>query len=103
MDGPEEARKAVRRRIAEGADVIKFFADYRRRIMRWPPAQQHPYIHSVIHPPAEPNKDVQVFDQSEMDMIVREAKLANCPVACHAGKDTFLAVGREQRHMLTCP
>ncbi|KAL2822241.1 hypothetical protein BDW59DRAFT_180911 [Aspergillus cavernicola] len=85
VDGPEEARKAVRRRIAEGADVIKFFADYRRRTMRWPPAQQHPYVHGVIHPPEEPNPDVQVFDQEEMDMIVQEAKLAKCPVACHAG------------------
>ncbi|KAL4945817.1 hypothetical protein BDV06DRAFT_229717 [Aspergillus oleicola] len=85
VDGPEEARKAVRRRIAEGADIIKFFADYRRRTMRWPPAQQHPYIHGVTHPPAEPNPDVQVFDQEEMDMIVSEAKLAKCPVACHAG------------------
>lgn len=85
VDGPDEAKKAVRRRIAEGADVIKFFADYRRRIMRYPPAQQHPYIHSVLHPPANPNPDVQVFDQEEMDMIVREAKLAKCPVACHAG------------------
>ncbi|KAL4809420.1 hypothetical protein BDV18DRAFT_157175 [Aspergillus unguis] len=85
VDGPEEARKAVRRRIAEGADVIKFFADYRRRTMRWPPAQQHPYVAGVLHPPEEPNPDVCVFDQAEMDMIVREAKLAKCPVACHAG------------------
>jgi imidazolonepropionase-like amidohydrolase len=85
VDGPEEARKAVRRRIAEGADVIKFFADYRRRIMRYPPAQQHPYVSSVLHPPEQPNPDIQVFDQEEMDAIVREAKLAKCPVACHAG------------------
>lgn len=85
VDGPDEARKAVRRRIAEGADIIKFFADYRRRTMRFPPAQQHPYVAGVIHPPAEPNPDVQVFDQEEMDMIVHEANLAKCPVACHAG------------------
>lgn len=85
VDGPAEAQKAVRRRIAEGADVIKFFADYRRRIMRFPPAQQHPYVHSVTHPPEEPNPDVLLFHQEEMDMIVKEAKLAKCPVACHAG------------------
>ncbi|KAL4875349.1 amidohydrolase [Aspergillus karnatakaensis] len=85
VDGPDEARKAVRRRIAEGADIIKFFADYRRRTMRWPPAQQHPYIHSVVHPPEEPNPDLLVFQQEEMDIIVQEAKLAKCPVACHAG------------------
>jgi imidazolonepropionase-like amidohydrolase len=85
VDGPESARMAVRKRIAAGADVIKFFADYRRRIMRYPPAQQHPYIQSVLHPPKEPNPDVLVFDQEEMDMIVKEAGLAKCPVACHAG------------------
>ncbi len=35
-DGPDEIRKAVRRRIGHGADVIKFYADYRRRISGWP-------------------------------------------------------------------
>ena len=57
VDGVEDIRRAVRRRIAAGADVIKFFADYRRRIMRSPPAQQHPYIPSVLHLPKEPNLD----------------------------------------------
>jgi hypothetical protein len=61
VDGVEEIRRAVRRRIAAGADVIKFFADYRRRIMRSPPAQQHPYIPSVLHPPKEPNPGYVVF------------------------------------------
>lgn len=83
-DGVEEIRKAVRRRIAAGADVIKFFADYRRRIMRSPPLQQHPYIPSVLHPPKEPNPDHVVFSQEEMDMIVKEANLAQCPVVAHA-------------------
>jgi imidazolonepropionase-like amidohydrolase len=85
VDGVEEIRRAVRRRIAAGADVIKFFADYRRRIMRYPPAQQHPYIHSVLHPPADPNPDVLLFNQEEMNTIVQEARLANCPVAAHCG------------------
>jgi len=83
VDGPEQCRQAVRRRIAAGADIIKFFADYRRRIMRSPPAQQHPYIPSVIHPPLEPNPDDMVFSQEEMNMIVKEAALARCPVAAH--------------------
>ena len=39
----------------------------------------------MIHPPEQPNPDVQVFHQDEMDMIVHEATLAKCPVACHAG------------------
>jgi imidazolonepropionase-like amidohydrolase len=83
VDGVEEIRKAVRRRIAAGADVIKFFADYRRRIMRYPPAVQHPYVPSVLYPPKEPNPDYVVFSQEEMDMIVAEANLAKCPVAAH--------------------
>lgn len=85
VDGVDEIRTAVRRRIAAGADIIKFFADYRRRIMRYPPAQQHPYTHSVTHPPKDTNPDVLVFAQEEMDMIVREAKMGQAPVACHAG------------------
>lgn len=83
VDGVEQCRQAVRRRVAAGADVIKFFADYRRRIMRSPPAQQHPYIPSVLHPPKEPNPDYMVFSQEEMNMIVREAALARCPVSAH--------------------
>ena len=83
VDGPAECRQAVRRRIAAGADVVKFFADYRRRIMRSPPAVQHPYKASVLHPPAEPNPDYLVFDDEEMRMIVAEAALARCPVAAH--------------------
>jgi imidazolonepropionase-like amidohydrolase len=83
VDGVEQCRQAVRRRIAAGADIIKFFADYRRRIMRSPPKQQHPYIPSVLHPPKEPNPDSIVFSQEEMDMIVSEAALARCPVSAH--------------------
>jgi imidazolonepropionase-like amidohydrolase len=84
VDGVDECRKAVRRRIAAGADIIKFFADYRRRIMRYPPKQQHPYILNVLSPPKKPNPDYLVFSQEEMNMIVAEARLAGCPVAAHA-------------------
>ncbi|KAL4887536.1 hypothetical protein BJY04DRAFT_225503 [Aspergillus karnatakaensis] len=84
VDGVEQCRSAVRRRIAAGADIIKFFADYRRRIMRCPPAQQHPYIPSVLHPPKDPNPDYMVFAQEEMDVIVAEARMAGAPVAAHA-------------------
>ncbi|OKL56685.1 hypothetical protein UA08_07996 [Talaromyces atroroseus] len=83
VDGVEQCRQAVRRRIAAGADIIKFFADYRRRIMRSPPLQPHPYIPSVLHPPKEPNPDSMVFSQEEMNMIVAEAALARCPVSAH--------------------
>ena len=85
VDGVDEVRTAVRRRIAAGADVIKFFADYRRRIMRYPPAQQHPYIPSPTHPPKDPNPDYLVFHQEEVDALVKEANLAKVPVVCHAG------------------
>jgi imidazolonepropionase-like amidohydrolase len=86
-DGAVGVRKAVRRRVAEGADVIKFYADYRRKIMRFPPAQPHPYIGSVLYPPSDPNPTVTMFNQEEMDSIVAEAKLARMPVACHAGSN----------------
>lgn len=68
VDGVDDIRRAVRRRIAAGADIIKFFADYRRRIMRFPPAQQHPYKPSVLHPPRDPNPDVLNFSQEELDI-----------------------------------
>ncbi|QGA21632.1 hypothetical protein EYB26_009343 [Talaromyces marneffei] len=83
VDGVEQCRQAVRRRIAAGADIIKFFADYRRRIMRAPPKQQHPYIPGVLHPPKDPNPDYMVFSQEEMNMIVSEAALAGAPVSAH--------------------
>ena len=83
-DGPDEIRKAVRRRIGHGADVIKFFADYRRRLMRFPPKQQHPYIPSMQFQPEDPNPDYNVFSDEEMRTIVEEAKMAKCPVAAHA-------------------
>ena len=84
-DGCDEIRKAVRRRIGHGADIIKFYADYRRRIMRFPPKQQHPYISSVVHPPEDPNPTNLVYSLEEMKVIVEEAELADCPVAAHAG------------------
>ncbi|KAI9739060.1 MAG: hypothetical protein M1834_007272 [Cirrosporium novae-zelandiae] len=83
-DGVEGVRAAVRRRVGHGADVVKVFADYRRRIMRCPPAQQHPYVPSVLFPPREPNPDYCVYSQEELDMVVREAGMAGAPVSAHA-------------------
>ncbi|KAF3802149.1 hypothetical protein GCG54_00012395 [Colletotrichum gloeosporioides] len=51
--------------------------------MRSPPAQQHPYIPSVLHPPKDPNPDYLVFSKEEMDMIVKESELAGAPVSAH--------------------
>jgi len=83
-DGPDELRKAVRRRIGYGADIIKFYADYRRRIMRFPPKQQHPYIPSMKFQPEDPNPDYNVYSDEEMRIIVDEAEMANAPVSAHA-------------------
>ncbi|KAH7230722.1 hypothetical protein B0J15DRAFT_599708 [Fusarium solani] len=83
VDGVKACLMAVWIRIAAGADIIKFFADYRRRITRCPPAQQHPYIPSVRYPPKEPNADYLISSQQEMNMIVKEATLARAPVSAH--------------------
>lgn len=84
-DGVEEIRAAVRRRIGAGADIIKFYADYRNRIMRFPPVQQHPYVGSVAHPPQNPNPEVVLYTQEEMNALCEEARRMNCPVAAHCG------------------
>jgi imidazolonepropionase-like amidohydrolase len=86
-DGAVGVRRAVRRRVADGADVIKYYADYRRKIMRFPPVQAHPYVGGMPFPPSaeQLNPANVMFTQEEMDAIVDEAKLANLPVACHAG------------------
>ncbi|KAK3372007.1 hypothetical protein B0H63DRAFT_285892 [Podospora didyma] len=79
-DGPQGVRAAVRRRVGAGADLIKFYADYRRKIMRFPPSKTQ----GIRFLPARPNPAVPLFSQEEMDMIVQEAKLAEMPVAAHA-------------------
>lgn len=62
-DGVDGVRKAVRRQIAGGADWIKFFADYHRR----------------LGAPTTPT-----FSQEEMNAIVAEATSAGLSVAAHA-------------------
>jgi imidazolonepropionase-like amidohydrolase len=66
VDGPVEARKAVREQIAAGADWIKVYADYRRR-------------------PGGPS--TPTFSQEELDAVVAEARSAGLPVAAHASTD----------------
>lgn len=82
-DGPWDVRRAVRRRIGDGADIVKFYADYRRKVMRFPPL--HPA--GIRFPPthAEINPAVPLFSQEEMTAIVKEAKLAGLPAVAHAG------------------
>lgn len=80
-DGPWGVRRAVRRRVGDGADVIKFYADYRSKVMRFPPAGAR-----ARFPPdhGESNPAVPLFTQDEMTAIVDQARLAKMPVAAHA-------------------
>ena len=92
-DGPWDVRRAVRRRVGDGADIIKFYADYRRKVMRFPPVQssvagrggRRPNRPEVRFPPThgERNPAVPLFSQEEMTAIVAEARLARVPVAAH--------------------
>lgn len=91
VDGTAGVRAAVRRQIGAGADVIKFYADYRKRQMRFPPPL-------AVVPGAKPtdiryppdrgddtrNPSYAQFAQDEMNEIVREAHAARTPVAAHS-------------------
>jgi len=91
-DGVEGVTAAVRRRIGAGADLIKFYADYRRRTLRFPPPT-YPGGPNILRPPRidlsgpndqASNPDSIMWNQEEMDAIVVEAKRAKAPVAAHA-------------------
>ncbi|KAK4192489.1 putative Xaa-Pro dipeptide hydrolase [Podospora australis] len=84
-DGVDGVRAAVRRRIGEGADVIKFYADYRRKTMRFPPDVPGP-DGKILFPPQRRNPATLAYSKEEMRAIVQEAKLAGLPVAAHAGE-----------------
>lgn len=92
-DGPVGVRQAVRRRAGDGADVIKFYADYRRKVMRFPPPILPPR-NAIPFLPPDANPSVVMFNQEEMDAIVQEAKLGDLPVACHAStaKGALMAI-----------
>ncbi|KAH7370443.1 hypothetical protein BKA65DRAFT_417985, partial [Rhexocercosporidium sp. MPI-PUGE-AT-0058] len=98
VNGVEEIRHAVRKRVIAGADVISFFADYPRRgRVGTPPLkqqQQHPYTAGVLCLLKGLNPDFVVFSQEEMDMIVSEAKLARRPVAarCESREGAMAAI-----------
>ncbi|KAF2102148.1 hypothetical protein NA57DRAFT_64724 [Rhizodiscina lignyota] len=84
-DGVDGVRAAVRRRVGAGADIVKFYADYRKRQLRYPPSTW-PGEPDIQFPPKsiDRNPNVPLFNQEEMDAIVREAKLNSIPVAAHA-------------------
>lgn len=67
IDGPYEARKAVREQISYGADWIKVYADER-----------------VYHGPGATMESVPTFTPEELHAIVDEAHRERHPVAAHA-------------------
>ena len=64
-DGVDGVRKATREQIANGADWIKVYADYRRK----------------------PGITTATFSQEELNAIVHEANTAGLPVTAHATID----------------
>ncbi|KAI1454149.1 amidohydrolase [Annulohypoxylon moriforme] len=92
-DGVEGVRAAVRRRLGAGADVVKFYADYRKRALRfpqpgWPGARQICCAPSADWIDGQRNPNVVLFTQEEMDEMVAEAKREGAPIAAHAQDPT---------------
>lgn len=88
-DGVYGVRAAVRRRLGAGADVVKFYADYRKRALRFPsggwPGQcpiQFPPSEDILYGDRNPN--VLLFTQEEMDAMVNEARMSKVAIAAHA-------------------
>ena len=82
-DGIEGVMAGVRRRIGAGADIIKFYADYRRRTLRYPPPTYSGGL-PILHPPEADAENIPPFSNpvnpvsimwshAEMDAIVAEA------------------------------
>ncbi|XXG97857.1 hypothetical protein Hte_004171 [Hypoxylon texense] len=88
-DGVVGVRAAVRRRLGAGADVVKVYADYRKRALRFP-APAWPGAKEILFPPpndvfsGQRNPNVLQFTQEEMNEMVAEAKRSGAPVAAHA-------------------
>ena len=79
-NGVDNCRQAVRRRLGLGADVIKVYADYRRRVMRFPPAVGN----AIMFPPSEPNPSIPAYSMEEMKALGEEAHRGQCAIAAHA-------------------
>ncbi|GAP87927.2 putative amidohydrolase domain-containing protein [Rosellinia necatrix] len=88
-DGVYGVRAAVRRRIGAGADIVKFYADYERRRLRFP-TPAWPGARRIRFPPDEEvflggqNPVSLLFTQEEMDAMVAEARASRAPIAAHA-------------------
>jgi imidazolonepropionase-like amidohydrolase len=88
-EGVDGVRAAVRRRLGAGADIVKFYADYRKRVLRFPPAAW-PGGRDILFPPSsdlftgDRNPNLLQFTQDEMNEMVAEAKRGRAPIAAHA-------------------
>ncbi|KAI2611768.1 amidohydrolase [Hypoxylon fragiforme] len=88
-DGVDGVRAAVRRRLGAGADIVKFYADYRKRTLRYP-QPSWPGAEEILFPPSSDildgrrNPNVLLFTQEEMNAMVSEAKRSGAPIAAHA-------------------
>lgn len=88
-DGIDGVRAAVRRRLGAGADIVKFYADYRKRALRFPPSAW-PGGRDIMFPPSsdllsgDRNPNLLQFMQEEMNEMVAEAKRGKAPIAAHA-------------------
>lgn len=88
-DGVDGVRAAVRRRLGAGADIIKFYADYRKRVLRFP-KPGWPGAKDIMFPPSDDpfsgqrNPNILLFTQEEMDVMVAEAKRSGAPISAHA-------------------
>ncbi|KAI9713962.1 MAG: hypothetical protein M1820_000692 [Bogoriella megaspora] len=88
-DGPVGVRAAVRRRIGAGADVVKFYADYRKRVLRFP-QEAWPGAGCVHFAPEDKdgmdrNPNLPLFTKEEMIAMVEEARENRAPIAAHSG------------------
>ncbi len=90
-DGVEGVMAGVRRRIGAGADLIKFYGEYRRRTLRFPPPA-YPGGLPILNPPlpcperplyVPANPSSTMWSQAEMDAMVLEAGRAGAPIAAH--------------------
>ncbi|KAI0846642.1 hypothetical protein F5Y00DRAFT_254563 [Daldinia vernicosa] len=88
-DGVDGVRAAVRRRLGAGADIIKFYADYRKRALRYP-KPSWAGEKDIAFPPSDDaitgqrNPNILQFTQEEMNAMVIEAKRSGAPICAHA-------------------
>lgn len=66
--------------------------------MRFPPARPHPYLSSIQFPPENPNLEVMLYTQQEINVLFEEAKNAECPVAAHCATNRAVKMAAKVEH-----